>query len=57
MNTQDQIWVLQNQIHELKLRISTENKIDYLKTYSDLYILEEKLKELENECDRQSEKS
>jgi cob(I)alamin adenosyltransferase len=57
MNTQDQMWTIQNQIHELKLRISTENKIDYLKTYSDLYILEEKLKELENECDRQSEKS
>jgi cob(I)alamin adenosyltransferase len=51
------MWTIQNQIHELKLRISTENKIDYLKTYSDLYILEEKLKELENECDRQSEKS
>ena len=57
MSIQDQIWITQNQIHELKLRISTENKIDYLKTYSDLYILEEKLKELENECDRQSEKS
>ena len=54
MNIQDQMWDLQNKIHELKLRIATENKIDYLKTYSDLYILEQQLKDLGNECDRQS---
>lgn len=52
MNIQDQMWDLQNKIHELKLRIATEHKIDYLKTYSDLYTLEERLKELENERDR-----
>jgi uncharacterized protein YpuA (DUF1002 family) len=56
MNTQDQIWITQNRIHELKLNIASEYNVDYKKYYEELTFLEKKLKELyiQDECDRQS---
>jgi|688.fasta_scaffold04312_12 hypothetical protein len=53
MNTQDQIWLIQNQIHELKLNIASGENINYKKCYEELFSLEKILKELctSNECD------
>jgi hypothetical protein len=53
MNTQDQIWLIQNQIHELKLNIASDENINYTKCYEELSSLENILKELcaSNECD------
>jgi len=50
MNTQDQIWKIQNQIHEIKAIIATQDIKNYLSLYDELYKLEQQLKELTNEC-------
>lgn len=49
MNTQDRIWTILNKIHELKLIISTEDINDYGRLYSQLYILEKELEDLNDE--------
>jgi len=50
MNIQDKIWIIQNQIHELKLSISTEDIENYSLLYDQLKKLEQQLKDLINEC-------
>jgi hypothetical protein len=59
MNTQDQIWITQNRIHELTLSIASEHNINYKQCYEELTFLEEKLKELyiQDECDRSPQRS
>jgi peptidoglycan hydrolase CwlO-like protein len=51
MNIQDQIWTIQNKIHELRLSIATEEVKDYKGLYTELYQLEQELEKLNNECD------
>lgn len=52
MNTQDKIWTILNQIHELKLQISTSDKINYEVAYKQLRELENQYRILnENERD------
>jgi hypothetical protein len=51
MNTQDQIWIIQNQIHEIKLTIATQDIKNYTLLYDELHQLEQKLKRLLDECD------
>ena len=52
MNTEDYMWTLQNQIHELRLQISTSNHINYEIAYKQLTELENEYRTLkENERD------
>lgn len=52
MNTQDKVWIILNQIHELRLQISTSDKINYEIAYKQLEDLEKEYRILnENECD------
>lgn len=52
MNTQDKIWIILNQIHELRLQISTSDKINYEIAYKQLMELENQYRILnENERD------
>lgn len=52
MNTQDKIWTILNQIHELRLQISTSDNINYNILYQQLEDLEKEYRTLNNnECD------
>ena len=52
MNTQDRMWIILNQIHELKLQISTSDQINYKIAYKQLEELENEYRILnENERD------
>jgi hypothetical protein len=50
MNTQDQIWIIQNKIHELKLIIASQDVTNYTLLYDELQNLEKELKVLTDEC-------
>lgn len=53
MDHEEQIWILQNQIHELKLQISISDNINYKIAYKELQDLEKQYRILsENERDR-----
>lgn len=51
MEDHNQIWLILNRIHELKATIATESVKDYKSLYLELESLEQKIKELHDECD------
>lgn len=52
MNTQDQIWMITNQIHEIRLNIACGFEKDYKESYKKIQDLEQQLEQLENTNER-----